>query len=253
MLGLGWSPGGAIAALARDVAVIDAGPEQSVDDINVKADLLADMQESSEYVRLKLAADAWCAAFVASKTPDDPPITDGTVRSVTEGRDIDPHAHGAVLGLTEQYKFLHLHLAFPEVFDRSNGFDAVLGNPPWDRVKLLEREFFAARDPLVADARTAAVRKRRIEELKAADPALHREFRAARRQAEGTSAILRHSGRYPLCGRGDVNTYAVFAELMRKATSPTGRAGMIVQSGIATDDTTKHFLGLRENVGWGCS
>ena len=242
VLGLGWSPGGAIAALARDVAVIDAGPEQSVDDINVKADLLADMQESSEYVRLKLAADAWCAAFVASKTPDDPPITDGTVRSVTEGRDIDPHAHGAVLGLTEQYKFLHLHLAFPEVFDRSNGFDAVLGNPPWDRVKLLEREFFAARDPLVADARTAAVRKRRIEELKAADPALHREFRAALRQAEGTSAVLRHSGRYPLCGRGDVNTYAVFAELMRKATSPTGRAGMIVQSGIATDDTTKHFF-----------
>ena len=242
VMDLGWSPTDSVAALARDVAVIDAGPEESVDDVNVKADLFADMQESSEYVHLKLAADAWCAAFVASKTPDDPPITDGTVRAINEHRAIDSRARAAVHELAEQYKFLHLHLAFPEVFARSGGFDAVLGNPPWDRVKLQEREFFAARDPSVAEARTAAVRKTLIEELKEAEPALHREFRAALRQAEGTSALLRHSGRYPLCGRGDVNTYAVFAELMRNAASPIGRAGMIVQSGIATEDTTKRFF-----------
>ena len=237
-----WSPTGAVDALARDVAVIDAGPEDTVDDIDVKADLFADMQESSEYVRLKLAADAWCAAFVASKTPDDPPITDGTVHAINEGRDIDSRARAAVADLAEQYRFVHLHLAFPDVFARSGGFDAVLGNPPWDRVKLLEKEFFAARDPAVADAPTAAVRKRLIEELIADGPLLHREFQVALRQAESNSALLRVSGRYPLCGRGDVNTYAVFAELMRSVTSPVGRAGVIVQSGIATDDTTKHFF-----------
>ena len=62
---------------------------------------------------------------------------------------------------------------------------------------------------------------------------------AAARHAEGISHILRDSGRYPLCGRGDVNTYSVFAELMRTLLSPTGRAGIIVPTGIATDDTTK--------------
>ncbi|MYI05971.1 MAG: N-6 DNA methylase [Gemmatimonadetes bacterium] len=242
VMDLGWSPADAVAALARDVAVIDAGPEESVDDIDVKADLFSDMQLSSEYVRLKLAADAWCAAFVAPKTPEDSPITDSTVRAINERRNIDSRARGAVHELAEQYKFLHLHLAFPDVFARADGFDAVLGNPPWDRVKLLEREFFAARDPAVADASTSAVRKRLIEELKAGDPVLHREFLVALRQAESRSAFLRLSGRYPLCGRGDVNTYSVFAELMRNAISPIGRAGMIVQSGIATDDTTKHFF-----------
>ncbi|MCY3924760.1 MAG: N-6 DNA methylase [bacterium] len=242
VLDLRWSPADAVAALAQDLAVIDAGPEHTVDDITAKADLFADLQGSSEYVRLKLAADAWCAAFVAPKSPADPPITDGTVRAINERRDIDSRARAAVQDLATQYKFLHLHLAFPHVFARSGGFDAVLGNPPWDRVKLLEREFFAARDPVVADAPTAAVRKRLIEELKADDPVLHREFVVALRQAESGSALLRLSGRYPLCGRGDVNTYSVFAELMRNAISPIGRAGMIVQSGIATDDTTKHFF-----------
>ena len=54
--------------------------------------------------------------------------------------------------------------------------------------------------------------------------------------------MIRDSGRYPLCGRGDVNTYAVFAERMRSAVGPTGRAGVIVPTGIATDDTTKLYF-----------
>jgi hypothetical protein len=49
-------------------------------------------------------------------------------------------------------------------------------------------------------------------------------------------------GRYPLCGRGDVNLYTVFAESMRDGVSPIGRVGCIVPSGVATDDTTKFFF-----------
>ena len=65
---------------------------------------------------------------------------------------------------------------------------------------------------------------------------------AARRRAEGESAILRTSGRYPLNGRGDVNTYAVFAELFRSLIAPLGRSGVIVPTGIATDATTQYFF-----------
>ena len=45
-----------------------------------------------------------------------------------------------------------------------------------------------------------------------------------------------------MCGRGDVNTYAIFAELIRGAVGATGRAGVIVPTGIATDDTTKLYF-----------
>lgn len=126
---------------------------------------------------------------------------------------------------------------------RPGGFDVVLGNPPWERVKLQEQEFFSIRDPAIAGAPNAAARKRAIAALKDNNPPLLQEFREASRKAEGESHLLRSSGRFPLCGRGDINTYAVFAESGRDAISPIGRLGIIVPSGIATDDTTKFFFG----------
>jgi hypothetical protein len=48
-------------------------------------------------------------------------------------------------------------------------------------------------------------------------------------------------GRFPLTGRGDVNTYALFAELFASLASQRGRAGVIVPTGIATDATTAPF------------
>ena len=62
------------------------------------------------------------------------------------------------------------------------------------------------------------------------------------RTADGFSQLVRNSGRFPLCGRGRINTYAIFAETNRLIVGATGRAGFIVPSGIATDDTTKYFF-----------
>ena len=39
-----------------------------------------------------------------------------------------------------------------------------------------------------------------------------------------------------------INTYSVFAETARSVCNSTGRVGIIVPSGIATDDTTKLFF-----------
>ena len=47
----------------------------------------------------------------------------------------------------------------------SGGFDVVLGNPPWERIKLQEQEFFAAREPEIAAAPNAAARGRMIAAL----------------------------------------------------------------------------------------
>ena len=66
-----------------------------------------------------------------------------------------------------------------------------------------------------------AARERLIKALAEEDPALLAAFEDAKREAEGASHFIRSSGRYPLCGRGDVNTYAIFAELMRGAVGPT--------------------------------
>ncbi|MET7341161.1 Eco57I restriction-modification methylase domain-containing protein [Streptomyces sp. NPDC087866] len=192
-------------------------------------------------------ADAWCAAFLWRRTADaPPPVTDAVLSNL---RDAPRATHEEIARLRKKYGFFHWHLEFPEVFpdgsgNGAGGFDCVLGNPPWERIKLQEQEFFAQHDPEIAAAKTAAARKRLIAALKE-DPdraALHAGFEAAKRRAEGASHFLRDSGRYPLTGRGDINTYAVFAEAGRALTGPRGRMGVIVPTGIATDATTQYFF-----------
>jgi hypothetical protein len=89
--------------------------------------------------------------------------------------------------------------------------------------------------------------ERLIEALKVTDPssakrALYDAFQRAKREAEAESLYVRESGRFPLTAVGDVNTYALFAELFYRLKSESGRAGIIVPSGIATDDNTKAFF-----------
>ena len=131
VLALGWSTSAGVDALADDLAVINAGRDDSVGDVSVKADLFTEFMSSPAYLRSKLAADTLCAAFVSPKTPGDRPITDATLRAVLEGRDIDTATRATVQALAGRHRFTHLHLAFPDVFAGRGGFDVVIGNPPF--------------------------------------------------------------------------------------------------------------------------
>lgn len=75
---------------------------------------------------------------------------------------------------------------------------------------------------------------------------LFRQYEAALRLA-GAESLFYHTpaqdgGRFPLTGVGIVNFYALFAELDGQLRRPDGRAGFIVPTGIATDDSTKAFF-----------
>jgi hypothetical protein len=212
---------------------------------------------SAEYEHAKFLADAWCATLVLLKrTPEDLAITHRVFRNwQADPAVVSPEERNQVQKVARQYNFFHWHLTFPEVFRLpspgekpenevtgwSGGFDCVLGNPPWEHTELKEREWFAERAPKIASA-PGTTRKRLIAALEDTDPALFVAFIGAKRQHDGWSHIVRNSGRYLLCGRGRVNTYAVFAELNKSLLSASGRAGFIVESGIATDDTYKGFF-----------
>jgi hypothetical protein len=132
---------------------------------------------------------------------------------------------------------------FPVVFNRpESGFDCVIGNPPWERLKLQEREFFAFSAPTIAGAVSAATRRKLIAELKAANPDLHARYLSALNLADKTSDHVRKAGEFPLTAIGDINTYMLFAELAHKIVAPHGRVGLLVPSGIATDNTTRAFF-----------
>ena len=230
------------APVADGLARLDRLRDDSIAALRDKERRYAALVASREARRAKLAADAWCAAFVAPKAPGEPAITEDVRRRLAADLESVPAPILEQLeALGEEYRFFHWQLAFAQVFSEAGGFDLVLGNPPWERVKLQEQEFLAARDPEIAQT-TGARRKQLIANLLGTNPELNREYRTELRHSEAISHFLRDSGRYPLCGRGDVNTYSVFAETMRSLVAPTGRAGIIVPTGIATDDTTKEFF-----------
>lgn len=134
--------------------------------------------------------------------------------------------------------------AFPHIAGKDGRprFDCVIGNPPWERVKVQDREFFSLTDPVTAQAVSAADRKKRIAAMPTANPDLHESYLAARDRAQRVLDYARGSGRYPLTGKGDVNLYMLFAELARSIVAPAGMVGLLVPSGIATDETTKGFF-----------
>ena len=65
----------------------------------------------------------------------------------------------------EKVNAFHWFIEFPEIMERDGGFDIVIGNPPWERIKLQEQEFFAARSPAIASAPNKAERQKLISFL----------------------------------------------------------------------------------------
>jgi hypothetical protein len=243
--GFAFTPAAAgTVTLAAAVAALDAAPDDTIDAVRAKAALFERIQTQTAFRADRDVANAIFAAYAWPKYPGAPdPITHADLITLSNGGPLTPDRRAAFDAIIARHRPFHFHLEFPDVFDRDDpGFHVILGNPPWERIKVQEKEWFASRHPDIANAATAAKRTKLIEELRGTQPALHAAFEADLRASEAESRYLRTSGRYPLCGRGDVNTYTIFAELNRVILHPRGRAGFIVPSGIATDDTTKAYF-----------
>lgn len=193
----------------------------------------------STFARL---ADTYVAAFLAPKLSDagDTVPLSRYLWCVLSGQPTSAAVENAAEVLCRQHRVFHWWLAFPQVAAQG-GFSVMLGNPPWEQLQLSEEEFFAPRAPSVA-ALAGDKRKKAIAELEQAAPWLWSQFHAAKRQSDAVNLYFRAGGRFPLAAYGKLNTYALFAETFLQATAPSGRAGFIVPTGIATDDSTKAYF-----------
>ena len=145
-------------------------------------------------------------------------------------------------------RFFNWQPAFPSVWtdwdaaEWLGGFDAVIGNPPWDRMKLQQVEWFAWRRPEIALAQRAADRRQMITALRNDGDPLADEYELASDRAESAVRVARECRDYPLLSRGDVNVYSLFIERAFALVKPDGVVGLLVPSGVGSDKTSADFF-----------
>jgi hypothetical protein len=217
-----FEDGAAAEALQRVMPIrdrLEATPDDTADAVHAKERLLADTRApASALSAFRRVADLWCACWFWDSTtmPLPGPAEFGDLAAALRSEPASLPARFAKPRLDEaqriadERRFLHWTLEFPEVFFGRDGealgapgFDAILGNPPWEMVR--------------ADT--------------GGD-----ETRGARRSlAAQLTRFARQSGVYRACAAGHANQYQLFVERSLGLLKRGGRLGLVLPWGLASD------------------
>ena len=232
------------ATLEVAVASIDFDdmPEDTLADVEFKSSAWKNLRKKPYWARERLRANLFAGAFFAPKTHETSKIvpTSHDLHLLNSGTSPRLGVEKYVQDLALTHAFMHWHLAFAEIM-QDGGFHVVIGNPPWEVSRLNEKEFFASRAPNIAKL-SGKSRKRAIAKLENSNPDLWADYRRTYQNYKARNNFYRSSGRYPLSAHGSPNTYSLFAELFLQLVHPQGHAGLIVPTGIVTDDSNKKFF-----------
>ena len=222
---------------------LDAMPEDTLADVERKRTMWETGRHDHPHARETLRANLFVGTYFAPKTRDTlevVPLTQDLQR-LRSGLPQRRNVENLVQELSGTHDFFHWHLEFAEIME-NGGFDAVLGNPPWDQVQLDPREYFWPRDRSIAELSTMAVRNAAIKGLAETNPSLYAEFQSTKKTMESTQNFIHQSGRFPTTSYGRLNSAPLFAELAQQLVSGKGRVGIIVPTGIATDSFNQYFF-----------
>jgi hypothetical protein len=196
---------------------IESIPGDTIDHVREQEMALSKLrQPDAALSRWKQIADLWCACWFSSGDARVPPEAFSSLCDfILSGRSALPaRSAQRYLELAGEaaaaHRFLHWEVEFPEVFFDANGnrrprpgFDAVIGNPPWDMIR--------------ADAGPADTR------------------RHARERNGPVLRFTRDAGVYVTQSTGHLNCYQLFAERALALARHGGRIGLVLPSGLATD------------------
>ena len=252
------------AGAARGMAAIEALTDAEIAEAHRSAETFAEVEAMTapldrilalvhafDWLGLRAPEDRTALqSFFAGRFGDPVAIVCGACAPAARGAEGKRFAEllAQARALAAEERFLNWQVAFPGVWSQwesdapEGGFDAVIGNPPWDRVKLQQVEWFAARRPEIANAPRAADRRRLVAALERAGDPLARDFARAGARAADRARMARTCGDYPLLSGGDVNLYSLFVERALALAKPDGVVGLLVPSGIASDKTAARFF-----------
>ncbi|MEQ1694798.1 MAG: hypothetical protein ABL901_03060 [Hyphomicrobiaceae bacterium] len=256
---------------ASSMQIIEGLTDAEIAEAHRSADVFAEVQDMTaplgallsffhalDWLELNTRANkALFQAYLSGVFGDPVQIALGKVdplerEHTSERAKTDAKAFAAILVQARQLigeeRFLHWQVTFPGVWSDwqgatlTGGFDAIIGNPPWDRMKLQQVEWFAARRRDIALAQRAVDRKRMVAALEQDGDSLVIDYTKAEARAEAGVRMARNGGDYPLLSGGDLNIYSLFVERAMTLVKPTGIIGLLTPSGIASDKTAATFF-----------
>ena len=189
-------------------------------------------KKNSPGARLKAVMDHWCGlwSWPVERVKELPSRAAWFehVESLLE------HGASAEQVKTDEQRFLHWELEFPEIFNKARGgFDVILGNPPWIRLEWKDAGILGDLEPylVIRKASTTLIASARREALrqKHASTAYLTEFS----QMVGTHGFLGASSNYPTLQGTKTNLYKCFIEQSGRIGS--GTVGLLHQTSIADD------------------
>ncbi len=213
---------GSVGEAVSSRHLLREGREDTIEQVRAKEALFAAIQApGAPLARWKAVADLWCAGWFDTEVRGVPRSTFAaliaalindalgrpgrTLNQATIEKLLEAGAHAAA-----RERFFHWELEFTDVFHAPDGqplarpgFDAILGNPPWEMVR--------------GDAGDAAARERKADD------------------GSRLTKFARGSGIYRLQGGGHANLYQMFVERALSLLRRGGRLGLILPSGFATD------------------
>jgi hypothetical protein len=213
--------------------------QEQVSDVDLAEEEYLQLEKMERKFKDWLMADVWTAAFFIEKTELDQTLypTNVTLENLRENQPVNEVLINRVLKTADHYNFFHYHLEFPEVFEKG-GFDCLLGNPPWEKINLEDKEFFAIRKPSISAIKNASKRSKAIAGLKTEEPSLFLEYSSAVDYTNKQISFFKESKSYLYGNEGLLNTYPLFTEKVSSILNSNGACGYIIPSGFFMDDTT---------------
>ncbi len=147
-----------------------------------------------------------------------------------------PEILESVRAYRDRHHFYHWPLEFPDVFgpDAVGGFSATVGNPPWDIVKPNSLEFFSDYDPKFRSYKKQEA-NRVSKKLMTDNPAIAKKWEDYCGSIAKQSTYFKDPLSYSALGKGDINIFKLFLEQFYTTLGENGRMGILVPSGIYTD------------------
>ena len=221
---------------------IAENPDRTPEDVQRSAELAARLDD--ETGGLRAAFDLWTAEPLGVEGAREL-LETHAASLLAEEADLSRDARRAA-GLAHEtaseHRFFHWPLEFPGVFHRDRpGFDVVVGNPPWRKVRFERQKFLALQDPGIHGVKDIRERDARAEDLLRRQPGLREQMEREQERDAAQREFFRPENGYAIQGRGDTDLYKLFCERYASLARAEGFVGVVLPRVAFLNDGSRGF------------